>query len=51
MENWRLDLVAVVVLERVLGFFQGFLALFGLFFQTLLAMFLGSLQGPLFHHE
>ena len=36
MENWRLDLVAVVVVvERVLGFFQGFLALFGLFFQTL----------------
>src|SRR4029077_20075419 len=39
MKNWRLDLVAVLVVERVLGFFQGFLTLFGLFFQTLLAMF------------
>ena len=39
METWRLDLVVVGVVERVLGFFQGFLALFGLFFQALLAMF------------
>jgi hypothetical protein len=37
--------LAVVVLKRVLGFFQGFLALFGLFFQTLLAMFSALFKG------